>query len=307
MKYYKKKLKVTLIFFLGTFALLINLITFYMITTSMEQNHMELSRAHMEHQYQNCRQRMEVLGQQFLSLAEDAQLAVGVENGNPDQVKKKLKGFLQSAPGTLALSVYTLKEGRAEFWAGEGRIHGIRIDLDEWVESLLAEGEECLWYLPSGEEGTLHFLCRMEDGGRLFGFLLVKYELDSMMEELAGQNTYDSWDTHLAVAADTLVWTDEEAYWQEADPALWQKDYDYVTEGRSLRSSRALTENGVRLVQVVARRIDGAYFAAVLGQVLLFLASLLGICLGVNRFTANLMEPLERLKRRMEQMRGSAG
>ena len=128
-----------------------------------------------------------------------------------------------------------------------------------------------------------------------------------MMEELAGQNTYDSWDTHLAVAADTLVWTDEEAYWQEADPALWQKDYDYVTEGRSLRSSRALTENGVRLVQVVARRIDGAYFAAVLGQVLLFLASLLGICLGVNRFTANLMEPLERLKRRMEQMRGSAG
>lgn len=301
MRQYERKLKWAIILFLGMFALMINLATFYIITTSMNNNFIEMSQTHMDHQYENCRQRMSVIEQQFISLTDSAQLKSAIESDNSDSAEKKLSNIYQSIQGIQSLAVYALKDGHMEYLAGNGQFQYLDRDFDEIAEHVILDETEPDWYILPGEK-SMGFLCPIYIEERQEGCLFVKFSIDSFMSELENTESYDFWEEHLAVSAGKLVWTDDAAYWAQMDTASWEEQYAYRTNRQTLLSSRAMTQTGANLIQTVTLKMEKQYRTIALGLTAQLVISLFGIYIGANKLVGNIIAALVNLKQKMEQI-----
>lgn len=302
MKRYEKKLKWTLIFFIGLFALMINLSTFYIITSSLEKKHTELSQSHMEHQYQNCQQRMSVLGQQFLFLAEDSQLITGVRNSDTDMVKKKIESFLQSSQGITSLAVYVLDSGQMEYLTGEGNLRYQERNFEAAVDNGKVTGNFSGWYVLPDEEISLLFLCPIEQDDIQLGCLYVKVSLDSFMADFTEKKDYDLWDEHMAIVTDKIVWCDDYGYWDSMEKDWWEQKDEFRKEGKTILSSRELTNNGERLVQALVLKTDKLYVKVALGLFVIFLFGTILIYFTISKMLGNIIGKLQGLKEKMSKV-----
>lgn len=302
MKKYEKKLKWTLVVFLGLFSLTINLATFYIITSSLEKRHTELSQSHMEHQYQNCQQRISVSGQQFLFLATDSQLITGVRNGDADMVNKKLQSFLQSSRGVTSLAVYVLESGQMVYLTGEGNLQYQERNFDEAVDYKKSLENVSDWYVLQGDDSVFLFLCPIEQDEVQLGCLLIKVSLDSFMAEFTEKSEYDLWDEHVAIASEEIVWCDNSVYWDSVDESWWKQRKELQKDGKAILSSRELTENGERLIQVLILKTGSLYIKVALGLFIIFLFSIVLIYSAISKMIGNIIAMLQGLNEKISKV-----
>lgn len=302
MRKYERKLKWTIILFLGICALVINLATYFIITNSMNEKFMELAQNHIEHQYENCQHKMAVLEQQFISLGSNAQFISAVGREDQELVEKKLKNFYQSTQGISAMAVYALKDGSMEYLTGQGKL---RYDDKKFVlmtESAILDEAEPNWYILQQEaEKSIGFLCPIVDEKQV-GCMFVKFSIDNFMPEIKNGEDYDFWEEHLAVADEELVWTDDPACWDEMDTSGWEERYDYRLKKQTLMSSKAITRTGASLIQVITLKMEKKYGMIALGLTALFFLCMIVIYVSVNKLIGNIIEVLINLKKKMEQI-----
>lgn len=303
MKQYEKKLKWAIILFLGVFTLVINVVAYCIITFSMEKQFKEMSEAHMDHQYQNCRQRMSVMGQQFLSLTGDAQFVSGVENDNLDLLEKKLQNFFWSAQGILALAVYVPENDHMEYMAGVGQLKYINRDFIEIQDKVAQNFSEPIWYVLQ-EEGEQCFgiVCPINREKKLLACLLITLSIDSFMSQVEIEDSYDFWEEHMAVVAQEIVWSDDSEFWEKEDLSYLTGQVDDKTRQQSLWKSRVITQTGECLIQVIILKMNEKYQMIAGRLAIIFLFSIAGIYVSVSMLIGNIIAALVKLKKKMDQM-----
>ncbi len=298
---YAEKLKRRIFIFLGAVLLIINLMTYHIVTRSMDNKFMEMAQSHIELLYENCQRKMSVLEQQFLSWTNSAQFIETIKQKERAQVAKKLKNYYQSTPGVNAVAVYDSKEGGMEYLTGLGTLNNTDKDLGEIIGNQNLENIESCWYISQQNKRiNLAYFCPITEEVQI-GYMIVEIELDYLLPELKDQS-YGFWEEHQALVNGELIWSDDSEYWDEADILRMNEQNEYRVDKQTFVTSKAITQTGVNLVQVITLKMDKQYKTLALSLAGLYIISLLLVYFCVNKLTGSIMKALINLKKKMEQI-----
>lgn len=301
MNEYAKKLKYTIFIFLGVVILTINLITYYIVTNSMNDKFLEMAQSHIELLYENTQRKMAVLEQQFLAWTSNAQLIDTIDQKERTQVLKRLRNYYQSTPGINAIAVYVSKEGVMEYLTGLGTLYNVDNDIDEMFENQISDKIEPFWYISQqGKELSMAYYCPITREVQI-GYMIVNVDLDYLLPELNDQS-YGFWEEHQALINGELIWADDTEYWNEFDVLESNGQYDYRIGNQRFISSKAITRTGVNLVQVITLKMNQKYKMLALSLVLLFAISMLLVYACLDKLIGSIMTVLVNLKKKMEQI-----
>lgn len=303
MKKYEKKLKWTIILFLGICAVVINVVTYSIITNSMNEKFMELLQSHIEHQYENCKRKMTICEHQCISFSSNAQLGWAVVNEDKDLAKKKLVDFYQNNQGVRALALYTLKDGSMEYLIGQGEMQYIDREFSVIEEHRIFDSLESNWYIQSQDvEKNISFFCPIFNGKKQVGCMVAKFSIDKFMPEKSDKGEYVFWEEHLAVASGEIVWADDPEYWSEVDVLDIDNRYHNERDDQMQISSKEITRTGISLVQMTNLKMEKEYGKIAIGLIMLFVIYMIGIYAGVSKVIGDIINIMINLKTKMEQV-----
>ncbi len=303
VKKYERKLRWKLFIVLAVFALVVNVMVYFIVKVNLEKHYIDLAQKHMNHQVLNRQQHMAVMGEQFKVLAGDSQFILGIANDNTDIVKSKLEEFFKSSPGLKSASVYNCRNGRQECKSGNKSSFYTDQEIENLLEKYGDDIREAFWFV-EGEAGAreqyLNCWVPVEFEGRRLGYLIVRTDLDRFMKEFTGGNSYSFWEEHTAIQSTEALWTDDDAYWEETEITWSDKAGDFHITDNQIVSVTEITSVGEQLIQVVHWNRNEMYRMVALGLAALFFVSLAGCYFIIYLFVRNITVPMLKLKEKME-------
>lgn len=302
MQVYKKKMKRTLLWLLGIFIVTINLVAFYVLTSSLESKHLELSQTHMEHQYQSFQQRLSVLDQQLSLLSADAQLTHAVKSKDNSTALKKMQNFKQSTHTINSLAVFTLENDRVSLFASEGTTFGYGKLPSSSFHIAPDNMEGSFWRIVHKDKSYFLYFCPLTYNGQTFGCLIAEIDLDNLMSELLSENPYTYLSEHSAIVSENLIWSDDEEYWSENRLLECNRKEDYQVIGNTIYVYHPLTSSGDYFLQSVVLRTWSLYVRVAIGLIAIAILSFALVYIAISKTIDNIFIKLSELKEKMERM-----
>lgn len=304
MKEYEKKIKWTLILFLGLFVLLINIMTFWFIRSSLEKTNIELSKKHMEHQYQNFQQRVAILEQQLSLISSDAQLISGLQDNDLDAISKKLQSFQQSSQDLSSLSVFSLNGEELHYLLSEGRLQQKIQDIEALISANDEATQNTVWYLLQGKTPCFIYVYPLIENNHdaPIGCLVAEIGIDQFMDKLSDQIEYTHWNEYYSIALDGAMWSDYPDYWDSQNLSECIDAQNYQINSKTVYISRELTSSGQYLLQSIVLKTGSFYRKIAFGLFVVSLLSILGEYFAITKTIGNIMGKLQELKEKMTKI-----
>lgn len=306
MKRLNRKIKITLFVFLSIFSFLINAVAFYILSDYNSKHYMALSRSHMEQQYQNCLQRLAVLGEQIRLFGDNPQFTNGIAKKDWQMVSGKLADFMQSSGNIASLQIYNYDDGTLKFARGDSNMRFPELEPEKvagvWEET--ADGEQsAVWFLregPAGRYECLSFLMPVTDSGVKLGYLVADVSVVPFMQDILEEGGASLWEESIAIVSPEGIWISGR---QPADGleelAAAGNVESRVLDGKMV-SVREITQSRDQLIQIISLK-TGELLLPVGGMLfVVFLASLIVIYFGVKYITRSITVPLENLNAKMK-------
>lgn len=296
---YEKKLKQFFILFLETFSLVICLITFFIISASLEQQYVNLCQNHMEHRQQNLEQKFAVFSQNVILFASDTQLVSNIQNDFSNQTYDKIQNFQQSTGVITSFAVFQVQGDTPVFFVGNKNIVSDENFLKNILEPKMSSG----WYLSSDEKNPFLYLCPVQNEQTLIGYLLFRINSAGFVSSFFETTASSLWTEHTAIFSDRLIWCDDPAYWNTIDSAMLSQASDFFRRGNLTLSSRDFLDNGGQFVQLLEKNTWKLYRPLILSLSLFFLGSQVMIRFTINRHIHKIISRLQNLQKKMSLLK----
>lgn len=302
MKKYENKMKWTLFVLLGVFIALSNLMAFYILSSSLEKKHIELSQTHMEHQYQSFQQRMSILDQELSLLSSDNQLTYAIQSRDAETTVKKLQSLIQSSQNISSLSIFVIENDRLSFFAGDGKFQHYGQTLEEAIDIDYERLETSIWQIVQENDAYFLYVCPLKHDDSKEGCLVAEINMNHFMSELSAKNTYTYLSEHSAIVSDKYFWVDDSEYWSNRSLSDFNLADGYQTSSKTVYIFRDLTSNGDYLLQTIDLKTDSLYLKVALGLFMIFLLGLVLIYFAISRTIGSIFIQLQELKEKMQRM-----
>lgn len=296
---YEKKLKRFFILFLGTFSLVLCLITFFIISASLERQYTNLSQNHMEHRQQNFEQKFSVFSQNIILFATDTQLISNIQNNFSDQTYDKIQNFQQSTGVITSFAVFQSNGDTPVFFVGNKNIVSAENFWKDISKTEISSG----WYFFPDEKNPFLYLCPVQNEQTVIGYLLFRINSASFMSSFYKTNDSSLWTEHTAIFSDRLIWCDDPAYWNVIDSAILSQASDFFKRGNLTLSSSAFLDSGEQFVQLLEKNTWKLYRPLILSLSLFFLGSLVMIRFTINRHIHKIISRLQNLQKKMSLLK----
>lgn len=289
MRQLKRKIEISLFVFLCVFAILINLIAYYILSDYNNKHYIALAKSHMEQQYQNTQQSIAVLGEQIRMLGDNAQFTGEINRRDWSAIVNKMDEFRQSSGNISSLSVYIVKNENLIYSRGDS---DMRYKVMEWKELkniwswALNEGENAIWFLrqvDDVEKKCLSYLMPIYDKDQAVGFLLADMNLETFVNNiLKGE----------------LLWTESISI---ASQEEYSQNGIFSIGDDNIIAVRGLTQSNVVLVQTISLKLEEMLLPVKITFSCIFLVSLIVIYFGVKFISKSIIIPLNDLKNKMDR------
>lgn len=302
MTRYEKKLKRSFFLFLGAFSLSLCLITFSVISVTLENQYEDFVQNHTALLQQNLIQKMSVFSQSVAFLASDAQLLYDIQSGNSDPANKKLQNFQQNSADIVTYAIFQSKNSTLSFLAG----NRLTLPSENFYESGPDKDFAAGWYFfSSHKDYPVLYLYPLQQEQVRIGYLIFRIDLDNFMSSFSDQNNSYLWTAYTAIFSEQnqLLWCNDPAYWNTADISQLPQTDDFLKNGKFTLSSITLTEHGERFIQVLEKNIRELYRPLISGLLLIFLFSLFLIWFTVSRNIHKIISRLQRLQAKMSHLK----
>lgn len=306
MKRLNRKIKLTLFIFLSIFSFLVNALAYYILSDYNSKHYMALSKSHMEQQYQNCLQRLAVLGEQIRLFGDNPQFTNGVANRDWQMVSGKLGDFMQSSGNIAALRIYSYVNEELKFARGDSNLRFPELE-PETVEGIWSEASDedqgAVWFLREGPVGSyecLSFMMPVMDNEDLLGYLVADVSVAPFMEDILEEGGASLWEESIAIVSPDGMWVSGRQTIDGMESLdAWGTMQFKVIDGK-LVAVREITQSRDRLVQVISLKTNELLLPVGIMLFIVFLLSLVLIYIGVKYITRSITVPLEELKTKMK-------
>lgn len=296
---YEKKLKRTFFLFLGAFSLTVCLITFFVIFSSLENKYIDFAQNHTNLLQQNISQKMDLFAQNVSFFANDTQLIINIQNGNSDFVNKKAQNFQQSSSAILKYAVFQVKNDSVTFLTGNRNT----LSSEKFFSNCSEQFFSANWYFLSDEKNPFLYLYPIQSDYELIGYLVFRIDVNSFLSSFLETTDSCLWTEHIAIISDQILWCDDRAYWNAADPSVLTLTDDFLKTGKAIFSSNILTETGERFVQVLEKKSWELYRPLFLGLSLMFFFSLPIFWYMGSKNIHKIISRLQQLNAKMSQLK----
>lgn len=301
-----RKIQIGLTVFLGLCSLAVNGGTFYILANYHTDHYRELAEVHMSQQYQNCSQRLSVLGEQIRLFGEDEVLVQEITDRKWSEVGERIGAFIQSSSGIESFQICTGSEETGKWETrsyGVGNVTQIEPELlERYLEKAMQIGSDAAWFLREGEsagEECLSYLMRIGKEDKNIGFFLANVPADSYMNSLTSVNS-NLWEEHLGIVSESAAWYSDRFTEENFSDVNSYQEGTTRLAGDELISVKELTGVGEQLVQVISLKTGRLLLPAGLGLLLIFLISLVFIYFASRFISRTITVPLDEMREKMK-------
>ncbi len=306
MRRLDKNIRIKLFLFLGIISLIVNLVSFSILSNYNKDKYMELAMIHVDQQYQNGRQRLAVLGQQIRLLGENQQLTAGVVSQDWGIVEDKITGFLQSIREVISLKIYRYDQFHNLSLVRDGSaIYTVDFtaeNVEEFWDQTKDLEEPIHWFLRekyTDKYEYLSFLMPIYSEERHVGFMLADINIVEFVDALLNVEDFSYWEESIAVvSSDKKMYVDGSVLIDQHDLADNMEEKVQINDNM-IFSVKKIPQFQDYIIQVISINTEKMLTMPAILMSTVFFVSLAIIYFGVHYITKSIMVPLESLQQKM--------